>query len=369
MSITRIDQFLAGISPYDAISNEAFLIKDILKTEFQIQSQIYAYYIHHSLKKNIYKYTNYNKYLHLNTPIIYHFSIGTEITNYIISQIPQVLIRYHNITPHHFFSPITENILFSECLLGRRQLKLLSRFYTQALAVSNYNKSDLMDNSFQNIKVIPLLRDYNKLKQYDINTSIAEKLKQKPYNILFVGRISLHKCIHDLIIYLAMLKEYFNSQIRLILIGAPTKSFILISLYNLCKNLKLTFSNILNNSDIIFLSNINDKDLSTYYKFSSLFLCFSEHEGFCAPLVEAMHLGLPVIAHNIPAVAETLSDGGILINKYDCEASLYTISNILKDTNYQKILIEKGKKRAQKFLLENSKIQFIEAIKQWLASF
>ena len=186
MNITRIDQFLAGVSPYDAISNEAFLIKDILKTEFQIQSQIYAYHIHHSLKKNIHKYTDYNKYLHLNTPIIYHFSIGTEITNYIICHIPQVLIRYHNITPHHFFSPITENILFSECLLGRLQLSLLSRFYTQALSVSKYNKLELIDNNFQNIKVIPLLRDYEKLKQYEINTSIAQKLKQKTYNILIL---------------------------------------------------------------------------------------------------------------------------------------------------------------------------------------
>ena len=98
-------------------------------------------------------------------------------------------------------------------------------------------------------------------------------------------------------------------------------------------------------------------------------MCFSEHEGFCAPLVEAMNLGLPVIAHDIPAVAETLSDSGILINKYDCESALKIITNVLTDTNYQKVLIEKGKKRAQKFLFKNTKIQFIEAIKQCLNAF
>ena len=47
---------------------------------------------------------------------------------------------------------------------------------------------------------------------------------------------------------------------------------------------------------------------------SHLFLCLSEHEGFCVPLQEAMLFGLPVIAYDAGAVRETLRGGGILLS-------------------------------------------------------
>jgi glycosyltransferase involved in cell wall biosynthesis len=39
----------------------------------------------------------------------------------------------------------------------------------------------------------------------------------------------------------------------------------------------------------------------------------SEHEGFCVPLLEAMAFGLPVVAYDAGAVAETLDGAGVLL--------------------------------------------------------
>jgi glycosyltransferase involved in cell wall biosynthesis len=41
----------------------------------------------------------------------------------------------------------------------------------------------------------------------------------------------------------------------------------------------------------------------------------SEHEGFCAPLLEAFRFGLPVMAFDAGAVAETLSGAGVLVQE------------------------------------------------------
>ena len=44
---------------------------------------------------------------------------------------------------------------------------------------------------------------------------------------------------------------------------------------------------------------------------SDVYVCLSEHEGFCVPLLEAMHHNVPVVAYGAGAVPETLGDGGL----------------------------------------------------------
>ena len=43
----------------------------------------------------------------------------------------------------------------------------------------------------------------------------------------------------------------------------------------------------------------------------------SEHEGFCAPLVEALARGVPVVARRAAAVPETLGGAGLLVDEPD----------------------------------------------------
>ena len=64
---------------------------------------------------------------------------------------------------------------------------------------------------------------------------------------------------------------------------------------------------------------VSFEDLISYYKISDVFLCMSEHEGFCVPLVESMFFNIPIIAYNSTAVPYTLDNSGILVKekKYD----------------------------------------------------
>ena len=43
-----------------------------------------------------------------------------------------------------------------------------------------------------------------------------------------------------------------------------------------------------------------------------MFVCLSEHEGFCIPLLEAFHFGVPVIARPGGAVPEVAGDAALL---------------------------------------------------------
>ena len=62
--------------------------------------------------------------------------------------------------------------------------------------------------------------------------------------------------------------------------------------------------------EVVFTGHVDDDELLACYRWRDLFLCLSEHEGFCVPLLEAMVFGLPVVAYDAGAVRETLRGGG-----------------------------------------------------------
>ena len=58
---------------------------------------------------------------------------------------------------------------------------------------------------------------------------------------------------------------------------------------------------------------VSDEALAAYYATSDVFVCASEHEGFCVPIVEAMGFGLPVVAFDAGAVPETAGTGALVV--------------------------------------------------------
>ena len=58
-----------------------------------------------------------------------------------------------------------------------------------------------------------------------------------------------------------------------------------------------------------------EAQLAAHYQSADIFLCHSEHEGFCIPLIESMAHDMPVVAFAAGAVPETLAGAGILFRE------------------------------------------------------
>ena len=56
----------------------------------------------------------------------------------------------------------------------------------------------------------------------------------------------------------------------------------------------------------------SNEELTAYYELADVFVCASEHEGFCVPLVESFHMGVPVLAYAATAVPSTMDGAGVL---------------------------------------------------------
>ena len=66
-----------------------------------------------------------------------------------------------------------------------------------------------------------------------------------------------------------------------------------------------------------FVGHVSDEELVAFYEIADLFLCASEHEGFCVPLVEAFYKQVPVLAYAATAVPATMDGAGVLFDDKD----------------------------------------------------
>ncbi|MGD9793607.1 MAG: glycosyltransferase family 4 protein [Acidimicrobiia bacterium] len=64
---------------------------------------------------------------------------------------------------------------------------------------------------------------------------------------------------------------------------------------------------------------VSDADRNGLIAHASALTFPSRYEGFGAPLVEAMHLGAPIIAADVTAVGEVVADGGVVLSAQDID--------------------------------------------------
>jgi glycosyltransferase involved in cell wall biosynthesis len=67
--------------------------------------------------------------------------------------------------------------------------------------------------------------------------------------------------------------------------------------------------------DVEWMGSVRQEDLVALYRMAHVFLCMSEHEGFCIPLLEAMYHEVPVVAYAAAAVPETMDGAGVLVRE------------------------------------------------------
>ena len=82
---------------------------------------------------------------------------------------------------------------------------------------------------------------------------------------------------------------------------------------------------------------------------SSFFIFPSLYEGFGLPVLEAMKMGVPVIASNISSIPEVCGNAALLIDPKKPDEMKRALYKFLEDNNAKKDFSERGQKREQEF--------------------
>jgi len=221
---------------------------------------------------------------------------------------------YHNITPPEFFVGLHRS-LSSECFRGRRELRAYAERCDIALGDSEFNRQDLEALGFKRTGVLPVVPDFLHLDG-PADRTVASMYDDEWTNVLFVGRMVPNKKIEDLIRFFHAYHRFFNPRSRLLLVGAQGGfERYMAALHHVTSTL--------GNNHVHFIGPVSNEELVAYYEVGDLFLCASEHEGFCVPLMEAFHKRVPVMAYAATAVPSTMDGGGVL---YDTKSPAHVAS-------------------------------------------
>src|SRR5688572_12940342 len=303
----RVHQVLATLGYGDAIGHQVLGIQRVLVAA-GYDSEIFVETADPRLEDRTIDYRELVGYARPSDVLIHHFSIGSRASRTAFALAGRMVLVYHNITPPEYFLGIHKDLV-KLCFRGRRELTAYIDRCELALGVSEYNRRELEQLGFPGTGILPVVPDFTHLAVAP-DRILAADFDDEWTNVLFVGRVIPNKKFEDVIRAFHAYRTRHNPRSRLILVGSYSGfERYLAMLQSLIARL--------GTSDVHFLGQVSNEELTALYDVADLFVCASEHEGFCVPIVEAFHKRVPVLAFAATAVPATMDGGGVLYETKD----------------------------------------------------
>jgi glycosyltransferase involved in cell wall biosynthesis len=277
--------------------------------------------------------------------LIYHHSTGWRLGEEILFKTRnRIILRYHNITPPEFFAPYSTPHQ-QACAAGLEATRRIARLpHMLVLGDSIFNCEDLiaLGAPAGNCRLLPPLHLTEELGHAPFDIPTIQRYSGEIVNILFVGGVKPNKGHARAIRAFAVYRNQFNSRSQLIFAGSMDDR-----LSNYIEKLRQLAAGLGVADGVIFTGAVTSSQLKSLYVTADLFLCTSEHEGFCVPLVEAMYFRVPIIAWAKGAVPETVGGCGFLLEHWDDLQCAAYISELVNDPDLATQFGDLGRRRYQ----------------------
>lgn len=277
--------------------------------------------------------------------LIHHSQANPEVKSLSRLEIPKALI-YHSQPPESFY--VHDRDMFRNLIQGKKQLSFWKHQNVPAFAVSQFGVNELKKLGFPRAEILPLMH----LEPQSAALEDAEPLE--PKHLLFVGKLMPHKRQAQLIELFFYLKSEFpkGSQLHLVGTGDP--------LYT--KYLKLLVKQLGLSSFVTLTGKLTEAELKNYYSFADAFICVSDHEGFCLPVVEAMQQQVPVFYRPHSGIQETMAGAGVEFLSSRPVDHAAIIASVLKHPPAVRALLKKQNQRLKEMARFQNKKKLQEMI-------
>ena len=291
-----VHQVLSGAGPYDAVTTQAFAFRALfaawgwsgrdvaVEIDPRVGSRIAPLRALDAKPGDI---------------LLIHYSAYAPKLRAVLELPNRKLLLSHNITPARWFWDHDPQAAVV-CALGRKQLPQFAAEADMVAGVSLYNAREMGSEI-----VIPILFDPSTL-------GAPGRAEPAGPPLLFVGRLAPHKRQDAVMRAFELYRRRHAPDARLHLVGAPVNWAYDAAMRELAEELSP--------GAITIESGLTREQLADRYRSAHAFLCLSEHEGFCIPLLEAFHFGLPVIARPVGGVPEVAGDAALLLAGDDGES-------------------------------------------------
>ena len=296
----NVHQVLSGAGPYDAVTTQAFAFRALFgswgwggrdvaaEIDPRVGNRIAPLRALDAKPGDI---------------LLIHYSAYAPKLRAVLELPNRKLLLSHNITPARWFWDHDPQAAVV-CALGRKQLPEFAAVADVVAGVSLYNAREMGSET-----VIPILFDPSEL---GAPRSAANGPPPGPPTILFVGRLAPHKRQDAIMRAFELYRRRHAPGARLVLVGAPVNWAYDAAMRELAEDLSP--------GAITIESGLTPEQLADRWRSAHAFLCLSEHEGFCIPLLEAFAFGVPVIARPVGGVPEVAGDAALLLGDEDGES-------------------------------------------------
>jgi glycosyltransferase involved in cell wall biosynthesis len=274
---------------------------------------------------------------------IFHFATPSPLTEAFRRLGRGRVLQYHNVTPARYFAPF-EPEMARLAASARHEVRSLVPGTDVAVGPSEYNRRELAALGFHETGVLPLAVDLARLTNAPPLPVVDRAMDDGRVNVLFVGRVAPNKKIEDLLRLVWRYRRQVDPNVRLVVAGRDDGMPRYVQ-YLRALAARLGFDG----EGLVFTGPVPDAELAAYYRAARVYVSMSEHEGFCAPLVEAMAMDVPVLAYARTAVPETLGGAGVAFAPKDLPYAAELLGVLAFDDGVRASVIEGQRRRLAHF--------------------
>jgi glycosyltransferase involved in cell wall biosynthesis len=340
----RILLLIPTFQPNDAVGNDVLGMYHALR-HAGYDTRILAQYIHaeHAGFTTVASTGQDEFWQDPNAILIYHHAIEWKLGEEILSRSRnRIVIKYHNVTPPEFYTRYSTDA-YGWCVRGMEATRRLAGGRLDFVwGDSSYNAREFIDLGVppEKCRVVPPIHRIEDLGRAPLDAVITGAYRGDTPNILFVGAFRPNKGHLKALETFAAYRDLSGRRARLIFVGSfdPMLDLYVKEVEEYARQLDVF-------DDLAFHRSASLSQLRTYYTIADVFLCVSEHEGFCVPLAEAMYFRTPIVAWATTAVGETCARCGIVCDEFHPEALARGIEECVENPGTARELATRGRGR------------------------
>lgn len=355
-AVTRIDQVIPTLASRDAIGGHVLQLRDLLRSR-GYRSDVYYGNSTPDRADDGYPITRLGEPTSDGRVLVYQLSIGSGAADVFRDRPERKFVNYHNITPADLLEAWIPEV-GEEVRWGRAQLRDLAKVTEFAIADSVYNEKELRDAGYRSTTTVPLLidpEDFTGTPDPTLAARLSRARETGGADLLFVGKVSPHKGQHDLVKALAAYRRLYDPRARLHIVGSAISEEYQRAVCGFVEELDLTDA-------VEWAGSVTHEELIAYYDACDVFLCLSNHEGFCVPLLESMYHRLPIVGWETTAVPETVAQAGLILPDKDPARVAAAIHRVVGDAGLRDELAQAAAARVARFALSRVRDEFAAAL-------
>jgi glycosyltransferase involved in cell wall biosynthesis len=306
---------------YDAISDSVRGMQQAIAHHYGVQPTLFCYacdfpMINHRIVNSPSDLLLDREFMDLDL-IIYHFGIHYGLFDAIFfRQRAKKVVYYHNVTPAKLL-PTSQRALIDRSMRQRANMTAADAIW----AASRFNADDLVQCGIapEMITVEPL---FLKFRQPSLSTRYQAG---DAVELLFVGRFVESKGVADLIDAVAEVRRQQIAPVRLSMAGNQTFSdpaFIAALNDQIAHHDLAEF--------VSFEGQVSDVRLAELYANADLFVLPSYHEGFCVPVIEALHNRCVPLTYDAGNLAHLVGAWGVAVPTGDRVAYANALADLVR---------------------------------------